>query len=103
MHRDDAQREQRDGAEEQPDVERVELHHEQRVEREEHDLEDEHRDRDATQRERRVDVGFVRDDLGGDVQAGADADERAEQDDVPVAPRRSRGRGGVRAPCPTAS
>ena len=42
-----AEGEEGDGSDEQPDVERVELHHEQRVEREDHDLEGEHRNRDA--------------------------------------------------------
>ena len=67
-HRDDAQREERDGSDEQPDVERVEPAHEQRVEGEEHDLEDEHGNRDARERERRVDVGVVRDDLRSDME-----------------------------------
>ena len=38
------------------------------------------------QSERGVDVGVVRDDLRSDVEPRTDADERAEQDDVPISP-----------------
>ena len=65
--------EHRGRPEEEPEVERIELHHQQPVEGEQDDLEGEHRDRHRDHREHLIGLGVAGDHLGGDVQAGADA------------------------------
>ena len=93
LHRDDAESEHDDRSEEEPDVERVELLHAGTCTATKSTT-----SKTSTgiatdeQGERRVDVRLVRDDLGGDVQARAHPDQRAEQDDVAVAPAKPRSR-----------
>ena len=58
----------------------------ERVDRHEDQLEDEHWDGDGEHRCSGVDVAFTGDVDGRDVEAGAGADDRAEHDNMPVAP-----------------